>query len=282
MSTTEPHPALNHRCPFCGAEPRRPCRTHRGRGGELDWPHSRRLAIVNDWMRQGERTAEQALCCECGHARTFKQARNYVAERSDLQTWHRMTGDLKCDACGCTTRHALLRSGEHRDAAEDYQRMALGGQPTDRLEDVDRARREYRRGLPRNPRLHHWYWVREAQAAWDGGERTVAALCGDTMTLHRDPRTTRGGKNVPMTHLVEPGEVRDMDYEDPETGMWWVDMDCVNCLRIANESRRKWRREHLQYLLGWFSLHPNKLSDEDGGDLLDQLERLAAPYYSTK
>jgi hypothetical protein len=253
MTTTEPHPALQHRCPFCGAAPNQPCRAHRGTGVETDL-HIKRIALVDDWVRRNQdrrRETEQALCCECGSLRTCKQPRNYVAERADLQTWHRMTGDLKCDTCGRITRHALLRrSDEYRDSAEDYQRVALGGEPRSGLVDVDRARREYRLGLPRNPYLKHWRITAEAEAAWDSGEKTVVALCGETITVERDPRSTTLSSRGSTGELVEPEEVRDMEYEDSETGLWWTEMDCVDCLRVANERRlERLRKELLADLL---------------------------------
>ncbi|OBF52537.1 hypothetical protein A5778_15575 [Mycolicibacterium monacense] len=237
----------------------------------------RRIALVDDWVRQNQdrrRETEQALCCECGNLRTCKQPRNYVSERSDLQTWHRMTGDLKCDACGRITRHALLRSGEFRDAAENYQRMALGGEPQSHLEDVGRARREYRLGLPRNPYLKHWWIKEEGQAAWDSGEKAVVALCGETITVERDPRSTTFSTRGSTGELVEPEEVRDMEYEDPETGLWWAETDCVDCLRVSNERRlKRLRKELLQDLLE-VSACVNGLGAADVIALREHIDRL--------
>ncbi|MGW0158475.1 DUF6315 family protein [Mycobacterium sp. NPDC003323] len=185
---------------------------------------------------------EQALCCQCGQIRTYKRARNTVPERMDSQTWHRMTGNLKCAACGTITRHALLRSDTARDYAEDYQRLALGGEPVDRLEDVDRARSEYRLGLPRNPYLQHRYWISEARTAWQDGSKIVTALCGERITLDCDPDSER----CDQTNLTAPTEVRDdQEYEDSTTGLWWVEMDCVDCLRVSNAGRLKYQRKLL-------------------------------------
>ncbi len=242
---TEPHPALSHRCPFCRAEPGQPCRTVRGNGRKLDSPHSRRRALVNPLPAK---PPINALCCNCGNLRTVSA--NYYfgpndenrggALFTDPRGW-RNTGTLKCSQCRTRTRHAL-EAGNH--FAEQYQRYALGGSwPHKYAPDLDRLRAEYFEQFPRNPNLNHWYVIDEAQASWDAGERTVAALCGEPMSLHRRPGTS--SRRVPMTELVEPDEMRDMEYEDAETGLSWVDMECVNCLRVTNTRRLALKRTEL-------------------------------------
>ena len=118
MTTAEPHSALAHRCPFCGAEPGQPCRTHRGNGRELDLPHSRRIVAASPELQAIKAlasTPRQALCCECASLRTF--GRNYYPPRDensgdglfiDPQGWVD-TGTLKCSHCGVRTRHAAGR-----------------------------------------------------------------------------------------------------------------------------------------------------------------------------
>lgn len=73
--------------------------------------------------------------------------------------WHRPTGDLKCAACGKVTRHALPLDNDVRDFAERWQRITLGDTPPEwwTQQQIAQMRRNYRRGLPRNPYLKHWY-----------------------------------------------------------------------------------------------------------------------------
>lgn len=154
-----------------------------------------------------------------------------------------MTGDLKCGHCGRITRHALLREDDgHRDAAEEFQRVALGGEPTDRYTDAARMRRQYRDGLPRNPYLHHLFWGPEARETWAAGLTTVATLCGGTMELDCDPDSDSSSQ---MIDYAEPREIRNQEYEDPDKGLWWVEMDCVDCLRLANLWQLKQQRREL-------------------------------------
>ncbi|MCV7150219.1 hypothetical protein [Mycolicibacterium pyrenivorans] len=40
--------------------------------------------------------------------------------------------------------------------------------------------------------------------------------------------------------LIEPAKVReDQEYEDPDTGLWWIEMDFVDCLRKADDFRHE-------------------------------------------
>jgi hypothetical protein len=202
--------------------------------------------------------AMQALCCECGQIRTYKRARNYVGEcYGDLSGWARMIGELKCANCGAITRHALLRSADDfRDYAEQYSRVALGGQTgPDDFTDVERARREYRIGLPRNPYLHHMFWVKDAEKAQDAGQSHVATLCGGRMLLPAGYRYTGSAAG----EYFKPQDLRDQEYEDPDTGHWWVEMDCVDCLRVYNEDRLARRRAHLLRKLKQLALNLNSL-----------------------
>ena len=178
----------------------------------------------------------------------------------------RYTQTLKCEVCGERTRHALLRPEDShwRDIDEEYQRYILGGEWSGKYPpDRDRLRDRYFTQFPRHPYVHHWYSMDEAQAAWEAGERTVVALCGDTMKLHREPKSLKGGRSAAMDELVEPEEPGEVEYEDPETGLWWDDMDCVNCLRVTNERRQKRRRERLESLLAWFACRPETIPDAD-------------------
>ena len=101
-------------------------------------------------------------------------------------------------SCGRVTTQALLKRKDRgeRDYGEDMQRVALGGDGG--RWDADRLRRQYRHGnLPRNPNLCHWYVIADAQAAWVAGERSVTALCGEAMELHRNPKTIRSKETSP-------------------------------------------------------------------------------------
>lgn len=187
-----------------------------------------------------------------------------------------MTGDLKCGTCGMVTQHALLRSGAHRDYAEEYQRLALGGASSDRLTDVDRARKEYRLGLPRNPLLNHRYWVAEARTAWKDGTKAVVALCGEPMELDSDPDGPACSRSDP-TALIEPSLIRaDQEYEDPETGLWWMELDCVDCLRIANAGRLERQRKLLLTELLEVSALVDTMEAADVAALRDHIARLMA------
>lgn len=275
MTTTESHPALNHRCPFCRADPGEACRT-RNSGREQPHPHTRRLALTRPAVERTAASDVMALCCVCGAQRTVSgnyrrhNDPNYDYGPIGRKEGWRYTQTLKCEACGERTRHAFLRPGDAwwRDSDEKYQRYILGGEwHGEYAPDRERLRAEYFTKFPRNPYLHHWYTVDEAQAAWEAGERTVTALCGDTMTLNREPNLCRGGRGSGTDEPVEPDEVRDMEYEDPETGLWWDDMDCVNCLRVTNERRLKRRRERLESWLAWFACHPEAIPDDDADAL---------------
>jgi hypothetical protein len=179
---------------------------------------------------------------------------NYSMGGFDHPRGWRKTTSLKCASCGQSTRHALLprTDREQGDWDEERQRIALGGDVPDgqygpqySAERVHRLRVEYREmPFPRNPYLHHWYVISEAQKAWDAGQRSVTALCGETMKLGTNPSTCRGS-DVPMTELVEADEMRDMEYEDEETGLFWVDMQCVDCLRVTNGRRLARKRKEL-------------------------------------
>lgn len=286
MTTTEPHAALQYRCPFCYADPGEACRTHRGRGADLNFPHSRRIALANPPREKNAQVP--ALCCTCGALRTvssdysrYRDPNSPDSDQGKTEGWRR-TQTLKCDACGERTRHALLRGNvSWRDMDEERQRWILGCEVKGWSSDRESARAEYFAQFPRNPYAHHWYVVEDAQAAWDAGDRTVTSLCGEPMTLHRDPKTCRS-KDVPMTELVEPEEVRDMEYEDEATGLWWEDMTCVNCLRVTNERRRARRLRVLEALLAWFARHPESIPDDDATDLLTVLEPLADQIRATQ
>jgi hypothetical protein len=235
------HPALSYRCPFCGADTGELCRTKNGR--TADWPHSRRTALTKP-----PEPLKQALCCECGQLRTltlkhFWRARGYYAAAKD--EWkRRMVGQLKCSHCQAITTHALLEDPAYpRDLDEDRQLVALGADvPRGLIWDAATLRREYREAGPRNPYLKHRYWVSEAREAWQAGRREVVNLCGETTPLKRDPDGPSVGR-TPNLDLIAPEQARDQEYEDHDTGLWWVEMDCVDCLRVSNAYQLERRRK---------------------------------------
>jgi hypothetical protein len=199
-------------------------------------------------------TLVKALCCTCGSIRGCRQARNHRRENYwfsgpiDLD-WHRETGDLKCVECGRITTHALLHpDGDRmRDHAEMMQRVATGNRNTHfkNAEQLAEVEKKYRQGLPRNPYLNHFRYDRAAQEAWDAGRRTVSALCGEPMTLHRDPSGPSSFNRSDDDRQIRPELVRDQEYEDSDTGLWWTELDCVDCLRVWHLELLRQRREVL-------------------------------------
>jgi hypothetical protein len=269
------HPALAYRCPFCHAEPGAPCRAIRGHGSEQRRPHARRAALTRDEPAAVVHPRRQALCCVCGQLRTFDRARNnrwenYWFRRPVDRDWHRETGELKCDRCGRVTVHALLHRDDDsfRDHAELMQSIALGS-TSNRVTKQEAAeiKRKYREGLPRNPYLRHSYWTSEARKAWQNGQREVVALCGETMALHRDPDAHRS--DTPAHELQAPAEFRDQEYEDPETALWWVEMDCVDCFRVGNVWALAERQKLLALRLGEISLRAAR--GELGSSIINRL-----------
>jgi transcription elongation factor Elf1 len=232
-------------CPFCGAESGQACRV-RLTGKARDWPHAQRFAACEPAKPEPER--RQALCCECGNLRTVSgnyglryRDPNYAGWGFDDKRGWRKTGTLKCGACGRQTRHALLNTTGAIDWSEKEQQFVLGGEsPGEYWDDSrrDHLREQYFAQFPRNPQLHHWYWVSEAKEAWAAGRRDVTALCGAPMTLHADPPSTPGND------LVKPGRIDwDTEFEDHDTGMSWIDMECVDCLAVTNRERLKNQRD---------------------------------------
>ncbi|WP_418003357.1 hypothetical protein ACNO8X_26115 [Mycobacterium sp. PDNC021] len=266
--------ALTRLCPFCGSEPGQPCRA-RTNGAKLDWPHARRIDAAKPEPERG-----QALCCQCGNLRTIganfhhrSSDPNYAWGSFDDKRGWRATCSLKCEACGQSTRHALLPKPGADDWAELQQRFVLGGEPPSQYwNDNDRARlrAEYFAQFPRNPELSHRYWVTEAKEAWAAGRRDVTALCGAPMTLNRDP--DRPPAN-PDHELIAPDRIDwDTEFEDHDTGLWWVDMDCVDCLAVSNRLRLAARRTLLKEWLAYLLAKPDYVPDNQVETLIAAME----------
>lgn len=218
MTTTEPHAALNHRCPFCHADPGQACRTDRGRGHALDHPHSRRIRMEHPLP---ETPRQHALCCKCGQLRTV--SKNYSLGPtdenrggglfSDPRGWFH-TGTLKCSHCDTRTRHALLEDEESvvRDLDEEYQRYVLGGKWDGWwAPDLERLRTEYFAQFPRNPFVNHRWWKSEEISARSAGKQWFRSMCGEMVPLPEQVR--ENGRDITAmeapTHLTDPDRTRE-------------------------------------------------------------------------
>lgn len=290
MTTTEPHPALAHPCPFCGADAGQECTTRTGKGLN-QWCHSRRIELTLADEERQQRVPKQvnALCCECGQVRTVS---DHHRKRDDPNAgWGSLgaskgwqhTQSLKCEVCGGQTRHAVLRPADcsYRDSDEHWQGIALGDPDTSRyghLTDLERVRREYREKspFPRNPNLRHRYYVAAATKAWDEGHGKVIALCGEPDTIETDPRTwgEPSKKNrAKYNGYVVAEQLSDIEYSDLETGLEWLDMDCVDCCRVSNRIRRENQRTRLHYLLARLATSPELIPDDAVDGLVAMLEQ---------
>lgn len=270
---------LMYRCPFCHADPGQDCRTHKGWGRELDYPHARRIALTRP-PAQADR--QQALCCECGQLRTVSE-RYYsgTAETdpnrggglfTDERGWFD-TKSLKCEHCGHKTRHALLAPEKRMpEFVEQYQNYVLGGEwEGTYAPDLERLRAEYFAQFPRNPKLHHCFWTKQADELREQGETHMAAVCG---AVEEIPRTWSTKKQA-GGELVAPDRIDwDTEYEDTDTGQWWIDMDCVDCLRVANNLRLKRQRDLLLTDLLEASNVVGQLSAAQVSELREHLARL--------
>lgn len=235
---------------------------------------------------------KQALCCICGSLRTCRRPRNYRSENFWLsgpidRDWHREVGDLKCEACGRVTTHAIIQPEKDvfRDHAEMMQRVATGNNHGHfNATQLDEVAEKFRRGTPRNPYLRH-YWYRErAEEAWDAGRRTVKGLCGEPMTLDRDPRqfheNSSGDQRWDDDQQFKPMTVREVEYEDSETGLWWTESDCVDCLRVWHLQLLAQRRKELGELMTHFMAdlladnagYPKKIDLRTVNTLIEALE----------
>lgn len=216
----------------------------------------------------------KALCCVCGEIRTCHRPRNHQAENIWLSkpvdpNWHRELGDLKCENCGMVTRHAILHpeGDPFRTHDERITHIALGGDDpySDAYTDNrDRIRQAYRQGRQANPYLNHMWRSSDEDAARKAGKATVTTYCGEIAKLPAQSRTLDGGG------LIKPDPVRwEQEYEDHQTGGWWVELDCPDCYRLANERRAAQRRKLLTEWLAWaLRYHSERVPDERVEELI--------------
>lgn len=199
---------------------------------------------------------KKALCCVCGAMRTCRRPRNHRAENYWLsgpidRDWWRETGDLKCAECGRVTTHAIIHPEKDtfRDHAEMMQRVATGNSHGHFSADqLDAVASKFRQGMPRNPYLRHYWYRQRAQEAWDAGKDSVIGLCGEPMKLTSDPSGPSAGEQPSDDddyRQIKPMAVRDQEYEDSDTGLWWTEGDCVDCLRVWHLELLRQRRELL-------------------------------------
>ncbi|MGD9517836.1 hypothetical protein [Mycolicibacterium sp.] len=225
-------------------------------------------------VKAAAKVRRKALCCVCGNLRTVSpdyhrsNDPNYgYGDQARSKGW-RDTQTLKCDACEDRTRHALLRPTHvgDPDYDEKRQRYILGGEwPDQYAPDRERLRAEYFALFPRNPKLSHRFWTKEADELRANGETHMVALCGATAEI---PKKWSTKKRDP-DELIEPDRIDwDTEFEDPATGLWWIDMDCVDCLRVANERRHTRRRQLLESWLAWFACHPETIPDAEADALI--------------
>jgi hypothetical protein len=188
----------------------------------------------------------QALCCECGNLRTCRRPKNYREENFWLnrpvdRSWHRETGDLKCEHCARTTRHALLyREGDQfKNHAERLEGIALGlSDPLDAESSgvTERIKKNYRIGRQTNPHLRHSWWSDDAEEARAAGKSTVVTLCGDQHEIPDDHGT------YDDTHESDSGVIRAYAprryrqvFSDDAPPEGWDYQDCPDCTRVVNE-----------------------------------------------
>lgn len=224
---------------------------------------------------------KQALCCVCGAIRTCQRPRNHREENHWLRgpidlDWHRETGDLKCDSCSRITTHAiLLPDNIWRDHAETLHREAIGYYTkTLTADERQRIQQAWRQGLPRNPLRRHISWVSDETKARAAGETHVIAICREMVPLPK--RVTKPGDGVDSDVLMKPRKFHDVDYEDPETGLWWYDVTCTDCLLRSNAIAVNQQRAKLRERLIEAVATVSKLDARTVAHLLEQFNEEAS------
>ena len=186
------------------------------------------------WRAMKNHRSNLAMCNTCGTVREAKKPRNY-----DCVT---ETGDLKCVNCDSITRHSLITG---RNFDEQEYAIALGmpkynGKTETAKQDL------YRRNFNTNPKLDHWSYLSDRQAAYDRGESQVRALCGEMFTYHSVK--SHPGRAVQNSQVKPEGDTVTREYDPDDHGEWRA-MDCPNCLRVWHNILAHRRRKKLTELM---------------------------------
>lgn len=188
----------------------------------------------------------QALCCTCGNLRTCRRPRNHRRENRWLlgpvdRDWAREVGDLKCDVCERATTHAIITGDNHaekiREAATGWQFKCLTPK------DHQRIQERWRQSRPENPYIRHMWWISAEKKAREAGETHFQAICKATIpVLDQSPEALNSWSR---DELAAPSRFHDVDREDPATGLYWFDVDCVDCLSRSNAIALEYQRREL-------------------------------------
>jgi hypothetical protein len=118
--------------------------------------------------------------------------------------------------------------------------------------------------------------VNEAKAAWNDRSKKVVALCGEPMAVDESMiGEHRVSKKERIDGYLIADQFSDIEYEDHDTGLSWIDMDCVDCCRASNAKYVAEQRRWMEKALAWFACKPECIEDHEGLGLVEALERLA-------
>jgi len=165
--------------------------------------------------------------------------------------WQREVGDLKCEECQRITTHAiLLPDNNMRDHAENLRKAATGWVfKSLTAGGHQRLQEKWREGRPRNPYLRHLWYISDEKKARKAGDTHFLAICKERIEVPKKTEKERDA-SYGLDEFVKPSQFHDVDREDPETGLWWYDLECPDCLYRANtialEEQRKALQEKMQ------------------------------------
>ncbi|MAU83872.1 MAG: hypothetical protein CME34_18780 [Gordonia sp.] len=187
---------------------------------------------------------------------------------------YRGLGDLKCSQCSKVTTHAILEYySPVRDREEELDLIARGATPDYGIlarskPHLDKLRDEYRQLQPQNPYLSHIWLKSDAEDAREHGHATIRAHCGVMVPVPVD-----GGRDLTEADFNPSAPTE--EYEGPD-GEFWVEMECVDCARVANQRKRERRRKLVSHWLTWaVKQHlEGHLTDDDIDILYDALDKI--------